>query len=105
MSAPKQARATAKLMLDLSMEAGQLSETKVRDVLVWFEQKTPAHAAAVLREYRRLVVREHGRGHAKIEFAGALGDDAEVQIIRSVPGRIISSAATSPRPRVSPTSG
>ena len=81
MSAPKQARATAKLMLDLSMEAGQLSETKVRDVLVWFEQKTPSHAAAVLREYRRLVVREHGRGHAKIEFAGALASGAIAWII------------------------
>jgi len=81
MSAPKQARATAKLMLDLSMEAGQLSETKVRDVLVWFEQKTPAHAAAVLREYRRLVVRECGRTRARIEFSGALATGAIPSII------------------------
>jgi F-type H+-transporting ATPase subunit delta len=81
MSAPKQARATAKLMLDLSMEAGQLSETKVRDVLVWFEQKTPAHAAAVLREYRRLVLREFNRSRARIEFSGALAGGAIPAIV------------------------
>ena len=81
MSAPKQARATAKLMLELSLEAGQLSETKVRDVLVWFEQRTPIHAAAVLREYRRLVVREFNRSRARIEFSGALAGGAIPSIL------------------------
>lgn len=81
MPAPKKARATAKLLLALSLENGQLSEARVSDVLAWFEQKPPAHAAAVLREYHRLVVREYGRGHAKIEFSGTLASGAVAWIV------------------------
>lgn len=81
MAAPKQVRAAAKLLLTLSLEGGQLSETKVRDVLTWFEQKPPVHAAAVLREYHRLVVREINRTRARIEFSGALASGAIPSII------------------------
>ncbi len=81
MPAPKQVRATAKSLLTLSLENGQISEPKVRDVLVWFEQKPPAHAAAVLREYHRLVIREVNRTRARIEFAGALAGGAIPSII------------------------
>ena len=76
MPATKKARATAKLLLALSLENGQLSEARVGDVLTWFEQKPPTHAAAVLREYHRLVAREYARSRAKIEFAGALASGA-----------------------------
>lgn len=81
MSATKQVRATAKLLLKLSLEDGQLSEAKVRDVLAWFEQKPPAHAAAVLREYHRLVLREYNRSRARIEYAGALSSGAIASLI------------------------
>lgn len=81
MSATKQVRATAKLLLKLSLDEGQLSEAKVRDVLAWFEQKPPAHAAAVLREYHRLVLREYNRGRARIEYAGSLSSGAIASLI------------------------
>ena len=81
MSAPKKVRATAKLLLALSLENGQLSDVRVRDVMAWFEQKPPAHAAAVLREYHRLVVREFNRGRARIEFAGELAGGAIPSIL------------------------
>jgi F-type H+-transporting ATPase subunit delta len=80
MSATKQVRATAKLLLRLSIENGRLSESAVQAVLAWFEQKPPVHAAAVLREYQRLVAREHNRGHARIEYAGALPSTAATDI-------------------------
>lgn len=81
MPAPKKARATAKLLLALSLENGQLSEARVGDVLAWFEQKPPAHAAAVLREYHRLATREYNRSRARIEFSGALASDAIPSIL------------------------
>jgi F-type H+-transporting ATPase subunit delta len=81
MPAPKKARATAKLLLALSLENGQLSEARVRDVMAWFEQKPPAHAAAVLREYHRLISREVARSRAKIEFSGALASGAIPSIL------------------------
>ena len=81
MSAPKKIRATAKQLLALSLEGGQLSEPKVRAVLDWFAQKPPAHAAATLREYHRLVEREVARSRARIEFAGALASGAVASII------------------------
>jgi F-type H+-transporting ATPase subunit delta len=81
MPAPKKARATAKLLLALSLENGQLSEARVSDVLAWFEQKPPAHAAAILREYHRLVSREIARSRAKIEFSGALAGGAVPSIL------------------------
>lgn len=81
MPAPKKVRTTAKLLLALSLENGQLSEAKVRDILVWFEQKPPARAAAVLREYQRLVSREYNRSRARIEFSGTLASDAIPSIL------------------------
>lgn len=81
MSAPKKIRATAKLLLAVSLENGRLSEAKVRDVLAWFEQKRPAHAAAVLREYHRLVQREFNRSRARIEHAGELSSGAIPSIL------------------------
>ncbi len=80
-AASKQIRATAKLLLKLSLEGGLLSESKVGDVLAWFEQKPPAHAGAVLREYHHLVLREYNRGRARIEYAGALSGGAVPSII------------------------
>jgi F-type H+-transporting ATPase subunit delta len=81
MSAPKKVRAAAKLLFTLSLEDGQLSETKVRGVLAWFEQKPPVHAAAILREYHRLVQREINRSRARIEHSGALASGAIASII------------------------
>ncbi len=81
MPAPKKVRATAKLLLALSLENGQLAEARVGDVLTWFAQKPPAHAAAILREYHRLVVREFNRGRARIEFAGELASGAIPSIL------------------------
>ncbi len=81
MPAPKKVRATAKLLVALSLENGQLSEARVRDVLVWFDQKPPTHAAAVLREYHRLVSREVARSRARIEYSGALAGGAVPSIV------------------------
>jgi F-type H+-transporting ATPase subunit delta len=100
MSAPKKIRATARILLKLSLENGQLSEAKVRDVLAWFEAKPPVHAAATLREYHRLVVREYNRSRARIEFAGALSSGAVASILSELSriyGRPVS-AATSENP-------
>ena len=41
MALPRKVRDTARTLLKLSLENGQLSEAKVRDVLAWFEQKPP----------------------------------------------------------------
>ena len=81
MSAPKKIRATARTLFTLSLDAGQLSEAKVRDVLAWFEQKSPAHGGAILREYQRLVVRETNRSRARIEYSGSLSSGAVPSII------------------------
>ncbi len=81
MSATKQIRATAKLLLSLSLDNGQLSEPKVQGVLAWFEQKRPAHAASLLREYHRLVQREVNRSRARVEFAGELAGGAIPSIV------------------------
>ena len=100
MPAPKKVRTTARTLLKLSMEAGQLSEAKVRDVLAWFEAKPPVNAAATLREYHRLVVREVSRSRAHIEFAGALPSGAIASILAELSkiyGRPVS-AATSENP-------
>ncbi len=100
MSASKKIRATARTLLKLSLEDGQLSEAKVRDVLAWFEQKPPAQAGATLREYHRLVVRESNRSRARIEFAGALPSGAIPSILAELSkiyGRPVS-AATSENP-------
>ena len=93
MSASKQIRATARTLLKLSLENGQLSEAKVADVLAWFEQKPPAHCAATLREYHRLALREYNRSRARVEFAGALPSDALPSIVAqlsSIYGRPVS---------------
>lgn len=102
MSAPKKIRATARMLLKLSLEEGQLSEAKVRDVLAWFEQKPPTQAAATLREYHRLVVRESNRSRARIEFAGALPSGAIPSILAELSkiyGRPVS-AVTSENPEL-----
>jgi len=81
MALPRKVRTTARTLLKLSVENGQLSEAKVRDVLAWFEQKPPGQAAATLREYHRLVVRELGRSRARIEFSGTLPAGAVAAIV------------------------
>lgn len=80
MAAHKQTRATARLFLKLSLENGVVSESRVRDVLTWFEQKTPANAAAILREYQRLIEREINRSVARIEHAGPLPEGTSTAI-------------------------
>lgn len=84
MAALKQIRATARLFLKLSVENGQVSEARVRDVLTWFEQKTPANAAAILREYQRLIEREINRSLARIEHAGPLPEGTSAAIAASL---------------------
>ncbi|MDD4101135.1 MAG: Hsp33 family molecular chaperone HslO [Kiritimatiellae bacterium] len=51
-----------------------------------------------LRGYTNVKVMNDLDACEELDVSAALGDDAEVQIIRSVPGRIISSAATSISP-------
>lgn len=72
MALSKQARTTARTLFKLSLDQGQLSEAKVRDVLAWFDQKRPRQAAAILREYQRLVAGELRRSRAIVEHSGTL---------------------------------
>jgi F-type H+-transporting ATPase subunit delta len=81
MAVTKQIRTTARSLRKLSLEDGQPSEAKVREILAWFEQKRPPRAAAVLREYQRLMVREVRRSSARIEHAGVLPSGAVASII------------------------
>jgi F-type H+-transporting ATPase subunit delta len=81
MAATKQIRSTARALFKLSVENGQLSEAKVREILAWFEQKRPPRAAAILREYLRSVAREVRRSRARIEHAGALPPGAVASIL------------------------
>ena len=72
MSSTRQIRSTARRLLKLSLVDGQLSESKVQEVLAWFDQHRPSRTTAILREYHRLVVHEIGRSRAVVEYAGPL---------------------------------
>ena len=81
MALSRQIRTTARAMFRLSLENGQVTETRVREVLAWFEHRRPWNSAGILREYRRLIAREIARGRAHIEHAGALPGGAVASII------------------------
>ncbi len=57
-----------------------------------------ASAEGSLRGYTNVKVMNDLDACDELDVSAALGDEAEIQIIRSVPGRIISSAATSISP-------
>lgn len=72
---PTAARAEAKRLVVLSLEAGTVSAERVSAVLGALAKKYPAHELRpVLRAYLSAVRREIARGEARIEHAGPLAE-------------------------------
>ena len=75
-SGKKQIHQLARQFFKLSLVNNAVSAERVAGVLTYVEQHRPAHAAAVLKAYERLVAAELARSHAVVEHAGAIGDTA-----------------------------
>lgn len=75
MRGDKQVRKTAKILLQLSMEQGEVVSERVAAVLRSLEAHPPRDYAAVLRDYHRLVSHELARGLAVVEHAGPLSPE------------------------------
>ena len=95
-SVSKQVRSLARTLLKLSIDNGRISPERVGGVLAYVEKHRPAHPAAVLKAYRRLVERELALGEALVEHAGAMPAGALPSISTALTrhyGRPISTAA------------
>ena len=71
----RQTQQLARQLYHLSIEAGSVSAARVGGVLAYLQQHPPRQPVAVLKHYRRLIVRELGRSHALVEHAGAINAD------------------------------
>jgi F-type H+-transporting ATPase subunit delta len=71
-SAQKQVQQLARQLFKLSIVDGVLSRERVGGVLEYIERHRPAHPAAVLKAYHRLVAAEVARSQAVVEHAGAV---------------------------------
>ncbi|MEO7598465.1 MAG: F0F1 ATP synthase subunit delta [Opitutus sp.] len=71
-SAQKQIQQLARQFYKLSFANGAISSEQVAGVLEYIEKHRPAHAAAVLKAYYRLVAAEIARGEATVEHAGPI---------------------------------
>ena len=87
MAAPKQVRRTARILLNASLENGEVSAERVTGVLEWIEKTQPSQALAILREYHRMVQTEVNKSNARVEHAGAIGADAVASIANSLSKR------------------
>jgi F-type H+-transporting ATPase subunit delta len=63
-------RATAKQLVQLSLENGRVSPERVTGVLEYLEKHRPSGLPAILRLYHRLIGVEIARGEARVEHAG-----------------------------------
>ena len=80
MAPDKKTRRFARSLFKLSLDQGRVSEARVSGVLAWVEREKPTRAAALLREYLRLITVEINNGRARINHAGDLSTDALRQI-------------------------
>jgi F-type H+-transporting ATPase subunit delta len=70
----KQSQRLARQLYRLSLVEGQISAAQVDGVLAYLAAHPPRQWLAVLKHYRRLVVRQLARNHALVEHAGAIND-------------------------------
>ncbi len=71
-SAQKQIQQLARQFFKLSIVDGALSSERVAGVLEYIDRHRPAHTAAVLKAYHRLIAAEVARSQAVVEHAGAV---------------------------------
>jgi F-type H+-transporting ATPase subunit delta len=86
-SATKQVQQLARQFLKLSLVDGALSAERVGGVLQYIEKHRPAHTAAVLKAYHRLVATEVARGQAVIEHAGPVNTALVEQVAAAMTKR------------------
>lgn len=79
-SGKKQIQQLSRQFFKLSFADGALSAERVSGVLEYIEKHRPAHVAAVLKAYHRLVAAEVARGQAVVEHAGQVSDAALASI-------------------------
>lgn len=79
-SGKKQIQQLARQLFKLSLENGAVSPARVGGVLQYLEKHRPAHPAAVLKAYHRLVAADIARSQAIVEHAGSVSDAALAQI-------------------------
>jgi F-type H+-transporting ATPase subunit delta len=92
----KQNQQFARQLFQLSMEGGVVSPERVAGVLAYVEKHRPAHPAALLKAYRRLIAAELARGQAEIEHAGSVSDEMIQNIAAAMSkkyGRVIAASA------------
>lgn len=70
MIGPKQVIPFARKLYKLSLVDGRLSAEHVAGVLAYMDKNPGGRPLAVLKAYKRLVVREIARGEALVEHAG-----------------------------------
>jgi F-type H+-transporting ATPase subunit delta len=93
-SGKKQIQQLARQLFNMSVMNGELSADRVSGVLQYVEKHRPAHAAAVLQAYRRLIAGHIARSQAVVEHAGPVNDamlaDIEASMTRRYGHRVSS---------------
>tara|TARA_A100001037_G_C15078799_1_gene603155 strand:+ start:624 stop:1019 length:396 start_codon:yes stop_codon:yes gene_type:complete len=74
MAADKQLRDLAKKLVDLSLEDGEVSASRVGEVLQSLSANPPRNYKPLLRLYQRYIGREIASYTARIEHAGPISD-------------------------------
>lgn len=86
-SGKKQIQQLARQLFRLSFDGGAISADRVAGVLQYLEKHRPAHPAAVLKAYYRLVAGEIARSRAVVEHAGPISDATLAQIASTLSNR------------------
>ena len=86
-SGKKQIQQLARQLYRLSIVDGEVSADRVAGVLEYVEKHRPAHSAAVLQAYHRLIAAEIARSQAVIEHAGPISDSLVAGIETSMTRR------------------
>lgn len=96
-SGKKQIQQLARQLFKLSLDQGMVSAERVTGVLQYLETHRPAHAAAVLKLYYRMVAAEIARSQAIIEHAGAVDERALAEIAAAMSRKYGRSIAAVPK--------
>lgn len=84
----KQAQKLARQLFKLSLDGkGVPSAELVAGVLEYIEKHKPAHSAAALREYQRMMTRELARSRAVVEHAGSISPELLERIASALSGQ------------------
>ena len=75
MDLDKKTRRFARSLLNLSLEDGRVSESRVSEILGWVDRQKPRKATVLLREYLRLITAKIDQNIARVEHAGDLAPD------------------------------